>query len=431
MNIDAYLDELSPQQLQTLLYDYELNTRPEQRMPTGDWNIWVVLAGRGWGKTHCASWNINKLITNSKDERIAFIAPTARDTNKTMVLGESGFLNTFPDKQRPKYNKAETRVICDNNNIIDLFEAAASDRIRGGNFSFAVIDEFCSCKDPQYVLDMTSLALRKGKNPRLIIITTPKPIKALKKLLEDAKDPANKIIVTKGSSFDNKFLPDTFVQALKRTYEGTSIGRQEIDAEILESGGALFSRGNIEKGRLPKTVLKDMQFKRIVVAVDPAVSKNENSDLTGIVVIGLALINGEPHAYVLEDASMKGTPAEWGKTVLTLYYKYKADRIVAEVNQGGDMVEHVIKTLDKTASYSSVRATRGKYVRAEPVASLYEQGKVHHVGLLKELEDQMVDYNPLDSEDSPDRMDALVWGIHELILQKQGTMGLGIASTVI
>lgn len=425
------VDKLTDMEVEALLYDPDIALRPDQKFPDSDWSILLLLAGRGFGKGHAASFNIKRILENSNNQSCAFIGATSRDVTKVMVQGQSGFLQAFPKRHRPKYNKSTTRITCKNNNIIDLFESCAPERIRGNNLNLAWLDEFCSFKDPQYVLDMVLMALRRGKNPKLIITTTPKSIKPLKKLLEDSKIPENKIVVMKGTSFDNPFLPESTIQALKRTYEGTSIGRQELYAELLESTGSLFTRLDIERSRIPKHLLKDLKFKRIVVAIDPAISKTEKSDLTGIVVVGIATINGDDHAYVIEDATCKATPAEWGRIALSLYYNYNADRIVAEVNQGGDMVEHVIKTLDKSASYTAVRATRGKYIRAEPVAALYEQSKIHHVGIFKELEDQMVNYNPDITDDSPDRMDALVWAVYELLLKKQGTMAFGKSTSVL
>jgi len=417
MDMFEDVDDLTDEECTQLLYDGDFLLRDQQMLPDGDWNIWIIICGRGWGKNFSLSHNTKKLIREDGYERVAFVAPTTRDVNKTMVMGESGLLNAYGPWEQPNHVPSNTRVYCENDATIDLFESFSPDRIRGGNFDLAVLDEWCAHKDPQYVMDMMSMALRHGTKPRMIITTTPRPIKPLIKLLKDAEDPANGIVITRGGTYDNKEnLPPMFLQQIKRTYEGTKIGRQEIYGEVLElNEGAMFKQEDIDATRI-KTFdeIKD-KLTRIVVAIDPAVTNNENSDETGIIVAGK---DKEGHAYVLYDGTLKGSPDEWGKEAVRLYHKYRADRIIAEVNQGGDMVERVITTIDKRVPYKAVRATRGKQVRAEPCAALYEQHRVHHVGnKFIKLEEQMCEWIP-GQGDSPDRLDANVWSLTELMLGK-------------
>jgi predicted phage terminase large subunit-like protein len=261
---------------------------------------------------------------------------------------------------------------------------------------------------------MLQFGLRLGDNPRAIITTTPKPIPIIKTLL---KDPDS--FITKGSTFENKTnLAGSFIKKVVSKYEGTRLGRQELEAELLDDNpGALWQRSHIESLRLNATEYQRIKstFKRVVVALDPAVTSGEDSDETGIVV---AAVDQDGLGYVLHDESGKYSPAEWAQKALQLYALYDADRIVAETNQGGEMVEQTIRTYNNNVSYRGVRASKGKFARAEPVAALYEQRKVFHIGSLGKLEDQMCDYDPSTAKKSPDRMDALVWALTDLMITK-------------
>ena len=409
------LDKLTDEECAALLFDGDFLLRGQQKIPIGNWNIWIIICGRGWGKNFSISHNVKNLIRNQGYKRIAFVGPTTRDVNKTMVLGESGLLNAYGPWEQPNYVPSNTRVFCENGAVIDLFESYSPDRIRGGNFDLAVLDEWAAHKDPQYVLDMMSMALRFGPSPKMIITTTPRGIKPLRKLLTDAEDPANGIIVTRGSTYDNQHnLPEMFLQQIKRTYEGTRIGRQEIYGEVLiDDSNSLFKAEDIDAVRIRNKTKQEVieACRRIVVAIDPAVTSNTNSDETGIVVVGQL---DESNGVVFEDATFKGTPQEWAAKAVELYDAYNADRIIAEVNNGGDLVENTIRMVSRYAAYSSVRATRGKQVRAEPIGALYEQHRIQHFGYHAKLEEQMTEWVP--GEGSPDRMDALVWGLTELFI---------------
>lgn len=253
---------------------------------------------------------------------------------------------------------------------------------------------------------MAMFGLRLGKDPKSIITTTPRPTKLIKELLT-----RRDVHVTRGSTWDNAAnLPATFIETIRQRYEGTRLGRQELEAEVLtDTPGALWTYAIIDAGRIAKAPV----LVRIVIAIDPAVTSGEDSDETGIIVAG---VDAQGHFYVLEDATMRGSPEQWSSRAIALYRTYSADRIVAEVNNGGDMIEQILRAVDRNVAYTQVRATRGKYTRAEPVSAIYEQGRAHHCGTFPKLEDQMCSFVP-DTPESPDRLDALVWAAHELVVR--------------
>jgi len=341
------------------------------------------------------------------EERIAVVAPTRDDIRGTCFEGLSGLKSTIPSEMIHSYNRSTQEITLTNGALIRGFSADTPERLRGPQFHRAWCDEIAAWTYPE-TYDQLMLGLRLGDNPQCIITTTPKPTDIIRSLL---KQPNTH--VTRGSTFDNaKNLAPAALERLKAKYEGTRLGRQELYAEVLDDiEGALWAYSTIERLRVNKDV--EPEFIRIVVAVDPAVTSGEDSDETGIVVAGRA---ADDQFYVLEDASMRGSPDAWMQRAVDVFHKWRADRIVAEVNNGGDLVERVLRTKDRTVPYSAVRASRGKIVRAEPIAALYEQGKVHHVGEFRELEDQLISYTPT-SKKSPDRLDALVWCLTELSLR--------------
>lgn len=375
----------------------------------------MILAGRGFGKTRTgAEWAREQLKAGAS--RLGLIAPTASDARDVMVEGESGLLavcwagdKTYAGDPlgRPQYEPSKRRLTWANGSIATLFSAEEPERLRGPQHDRLWCDELAAWKHLRETWDMAMFGLRLGARPRTCITTTPKPVKLIRELIDDRRT-----IVTRGSTFDNAGnLAPTFLQAVREKYEGTRLGRQELHAELLEEAeGALWSRAQIEqckfRGELP-------DFKRIVVAIDPAVSATEESAETGIVVAGLGL---DDRGYVLKDASGRRSPGAWAKRAVELYDQFQADRIVAEGNQGGNLVSHAIRTERPNASVKIVHAKVGKRARAEPVAALYEQGKVSHFGSMPDLEDQMVIWEPLSGLPSPDRLDALVWALTELML---------------
>jgi|TARA_Y100001972_G_C7636857_1_gene319806 phage terminase large subunit-like protein len=381
-------------------------SRPKQLTPDGDWSVWLILAGRGWGKTLTGAQDMAWFALNNPDSRIAIVAPTFADGRDTCIEGESGLISILSEKLIANYNRSLGELVLHNGSRFKTFSSDTPERLRGPQHHRAWCDELGSWKYSE-TWDQLLFGLRLGDNPKVIVTTTPKPIPLVKDLAK-RKD----VHITSGSTFENKAnLAESSLEQLKQRYEGTRLGRQELYAEVLEDvEGSLWSRDLIEKSILPyNEKLPDM--KRIVVAVDPAVTANKNSDETGIVVCS---VDFKGRYYILNDMSGKYTPDAWAKKTVETYESYNADKVIAEVNNGGDLVERVVKTQDANVSYKSVRATRGKFVRAEPIAALYEQKRVKHLERFSILEDQLCSYNPEITSQSPDRLDALVWGLTEL-----------------
>lgn len=389
---------------------WRAKARPSQLPPPGEWNGWLVLAGRGFGKTRAGAGWVHDLVETRQAGRIALVAATAADARDTLVEGVSGLLNTASPWNRPQYESSKRRLTWPNGAIATTFSSEEADRLRGPEHDAAWADELAAWTDVQGTWDMLQFGLRLGKRPRWLVTTTPRPLKLLKELLaRQGKD----VVVTRGSTFENEAnLAPTFLAAVRQRYEGTRLGRQELNAELLsDNPGALWQMDWLDRDR----VLAAPELRRIVVAIDPAVSNNEGSDETGIIVAGIAR---DGSVYVLEDCSGRYAPHEWAAKAIDLYRWYKADRILAEVNNGGAMVEATIRAIDHRVSFKAVHASRGKVVRAEPIAALYEQRKVHHVGGFSVLEDQMCaftsDFDRARTGYSPDRVDALVWALTEL-----------------
>lgn len=395
----------TPEELEALIRDWRLVGRPNQQPPTGArWRTWLLLAGRGFGKTRAGAEWVKQQINGGK-KRVALVARTSADAREVMIEGESGLLTVCRTTNgTPLYEPSKRRVTWPNGAIATTYSADEPDRLRGPQHDAAWCDELASWRYED-TWDNLQLGLRLGSNPQTIVTTTPKPQRLLKTILA-APDTA----VTRGATYDNRAnLPESFLTSIARQYEGTRLGRQELYAELLEDTvGALWTRDNLDEYR----VTRQPAMARIVVAVDPAVTNNPHSDETGIVVCGLG---EDGHGYVLDDRSIRASPDTWARVVVAAYHTYGADRIIAEANNGGDLVEIVIRTVDANVPYRAVRASRGKIARAEPVAALYEQGRVHHVGAFATLEDQLTSYVP-DAHGSPDRLDALVWGLTELII---------------
>jgi phage terminase large subunit-like protein len=330
---------------------------------------------------------------------------------EVMVEGQSGILATAPNWFRPDYEPSKRKLTWPNGATALLFSAEESERLRGPQFDLIVADELAAWKDAQAVWDMAMFCLRLGRRPRWVVTTTPKPLKLLKSLIaREGRD----VIVTRGSTFENAAnLPPTFLEEIKSRYEGTRLGRQEISAEILEDvQGALWTRDMIERARFRGEV---PDLKRIVVAIDPSGTSGEDKgDSVGIVVAGRGV---DGLGYVIADRTIKASPGEWGARAVLAYREFRADRIVAERNFGGAMVQHVIRTVDSNVPYREVTASRGKVQRAEPIAALYEQGRVRHAGNFTELEDQLAAMtgDGYAGGGSPDRADALVWALTELM----------------
>jgi phage terminase large subunit-like protein len=388
-------------------YRWAIHTlnRPEQRLPAEDWRTWLYLAGRGAGKTRAGAEAVRHWAESGAVHRIHLIAPTAADIRDTMIDGPSGILACCPPDNRPIYTPSTRRLTWPNGCMALLFSAEEPERLRGPQCEKLWADEAAAWRRPE-TWDMAMFGLRMGRNPQAIVTTTPKPIKLIKELLANPTT-----ITTRGTTYDNREnLASQFLEQIITKYEGTRLGRQELLAEILDDNpNALWKRAWIEAARVAAA---PVQLTSIVVGVDPAVSNTVDSDLIGIVVAGKD-VRGE--YYVLDDRTRRGTPHQWALEAVATYRRWQANTIIAEINNGGDMVEHTIHTEDKAVPVKKVHASRGKSVRAEPISMLYEQGHVHHVGFFPELEDQLCDWDPSSTNaKSPDRMDALVWALTEL-----------------
>jgi predicted phage terminase large subunit-like protein len=394
--------------------DWRSIARPEQLPPSGDWSIWLILAGRGAGKTRTGAEWVRELAETASVSRIALVGPTAADVRDTMIEGESGLLAIAPNSNRPTYEPSKRRLTWSNGVQATMFSSEEPDRLRGPQHGAGWCDELCSWRNVRDTWDNLQFGLRLGKKPRQVITTTPKPIKILKELVKrDGQD----VVVTRGRTSDNAAnLAPSFLSQIVARYEGTRLGRQELNAELLEDvQGALWTRDLLEEGRRDKAP----QMRRIVVAIDPAVSLTDTADETGIIVAGLGV---DDHGYVLEDGSGKFSPIEWARRAVALYHKHGADRIVAEANQGGLMVEQTVRTVSANISFKAVHASRGKITRAEPIAALSEQHRIHLVGAFPELEDQLCSFEA-GLSGSPDRLDAMVWAFTELMVDKPGSTG--------
>ncbi len=404
-----------------LNYNWRFWARPNQIIPgtpgaasqRSDWRYWLCQAGRGWGKTRVGAETVREWGENPT-EIIHMIAPTAGDVRGVMIEGPSGLMSCYPHGRRPSYNPSLHMVTFPSGAVAKTFSADEPERLRGPQCTKFWADEMCAWRFIEDAWDNLMFGFRlPGVKLQGVITTTPKPIAQLKKILANPNTE-----VTRGSTYDNRAnLSEAFYEDVVKPYEGTRIGRQELLAELLEdTPGALWNRGIIDASRWKNYPVDEIV--RCVVAIDPAVTAGEDSDETGIVVVAL-LRDG--HVIVLDDLTCRESPLNWAKIAVTAYHSRRADRIVGEVNNGGDLVGANIRAVAPNVAFRAVRASRGKAVRAEPVAALYEQGRVHHVGSLGALEDQMCAYVPGVPGKSPDRMDALVWGITELLIDLDQT----------
>lgn len=422
------LATITDEQAAALYFDWDIWARPKQREPEGNWRVWLILAGRGFGKTRTGAETTRRKVEEGQAKRIALVGRTAADVRDVMVEGESGILACSPPRFRPHYEPSKRRLTWPNGAIATTYSADEPDALRGPQHDWFWADEPAAWEREE-TWDQLMFGLRLGKNPRGVATTTPRPTKLIKSLID-----LSTTYVTRGSTYENRAnLAGAFLEQIVKKYEGTRLGRQELNAEILDDmEGALWKRYMIEDTR----VTKHPDLKRIVVAIDPAVTAEEGSDETGMIVAGLGMDN---HGYVLADKSMHASPQAWAAAAIVAYDVYKADRIIAEVNNGGDMVEAILRTVNRqmrtrgfTAGiddqklyeatlnishipYKAVHASRGKQTRAEPVSALYERGLIHHVGTFPELEDQLCSWEPGVAK-SPDRLDALVWAFTELIV---------------
>lgn len=420
------LASLSDAEAKALLYDWTFWARPEQIAPPGDWFVWLLRSGRGFGKTRTGSeWVISRARAGFR--RIALVGQTKADVRDTMIeVGDSAILKVSPPWFRPVYEPSKRRLTWPNGAMAIVYSGDEPDQLRGPQHDTAWVDELAKFKYPQESWDNLLFGMRIGRRPQVCVTTTPRAIPLIKAL----RGKPTTIDVQRPTWDNIANLAPTYIREVIEPYQGTRLGRQEINGEILDDNpNALWSRGNIEKTRLLRAP-DDLQ--RIVVAVDP--SATTTGDAAGIVVAGVARdpVKKVLHLYVLDDLTVQGSPLTWARAAITAYYKYRADRVVAEVNNGGEMVETTIRAVEAEearehgngavrgrVAYRPVSASRGKTTRAEPVAALYEQSRAHHVGMFAQLEDEMCQWQP--GEPSPNRMDALVWAGTELVLGTNGT----------
>ena len=410
---DGFVAGLTDEEAAALFYDWKAWARPQQLMPEGGWDGWLILAGRGYGKTRMGAEAVCAEAREGRSKRIGLVAETSADGRDVLVNGESGILACSPPWFRPVFARSDGRpkLTWPNGAIATLYDARVPDQLRGPQHDFVWFDELAKFRYAQEVFDQAMFGLRLGSAPRWMATTTPRNIALIRGLL--ARDGAG-VTVTRGTSDENLCnLSPSYRRNVIDRYRDSRLGRQELFAELLEDvPGALWSRRALEDCR----VASAPDLARVIVAVDPPASSGDHANECGIVVVG---VDEGGRAFVLDDWSAQGSPDEWARKVVAAYRLHEADTIVAEVNQGGEMVAAVIRSVLADAPVKMVRATRGKFVRAEPVSALYEQGRVKHVGVLATLEDQMIGFTAERAASrsdgfSPDRVDALVWGLSEL-----------------
>lgn len=411
------LKRLTIREVRLLNRDWRLWARPDQQLPPAGkgWRTWLILGGRGAGKTRAGAEWVRALAlglwpeAGGRCQRIAILAPTFDEARIVMIEGKSGLLGIHMADERPRYEPSKRLLTWPNGSIAQVFSADDPDSLRGPQFDAAWCDELAKWRHAEAAWDMLAFALRLGDNPRVVVTTTPRPTALIRRLVVD-----DGTVVTRSRTADNRaHLARSFLADVTARYGGTRLGRQELDGELIaDDPDALFARDVIERYRCRETPA----MVRVVVAVDPPASAGRKANACGIICAGLA---SDGRAYVLEDRTLRGaSPSRWAEAVVALYRARQADRVVAEVNQGGAMVEQVLREVDADVAFRPVHATRGKQLRAEPVAALYEQGRVSHAGTFPELEDEMCTAIR-GGIASPDRLDALVWAITDLLLRRK------------
>jgi len=407
-------------ELRALPYLFEFWAMDHQLPPEGAWRSWVILGGRGAGKTRAGAEWVRSMVEGSmpfdqgRARRVALVGETQDQVREVMIFGDSGLLACSPEDRRPTWEASRKRLVWPNGAIASVHSAHDPEGLRGPQFDAAWVDELAKWPNAQETWDMLQFALRLGQDPRVCVTTTPRNVDVLKKLLA-----APSTVQTHAKTDANRAnLAASFLEEVRSRYAGTRLGRQELDGVLLaDAEGALWTSAMLERAH----VAKAPELDRIVVSVDPSVSSGASCDACGIVVAGVCH-DGPPQdwrAYVLADKTLEGaSPMAWAKAAIRAMEQYGADKLVAEINQGGQLVADVVRQVDPLVPFKGVHASRGKSARAEPVAALYEQGRVRHVGSFAALEDQMVQMTTqgFAGSGSPDRVDALVWALHELMI---------------
>lgn len=416
-----FLEDLTEGELRALPFLFDFWAMEHQLPPTGDWRSWVIMGGRGAGKTRAGSEWVRSMVEGSKPldkgrcRRVALVGETIEQTREVMIFGDSGILACSPPDRRPDWEASRKRLVWPNGAVATVHSAFDPEGLRGPQFDAAWVDELAKWKKAQETWDMLQFALRLGESPQVCVTTTPRNVGVLKGLLASPST-----MTTHAPTEANAAnLAASFLEEVRARYRGTRLGRQELDGVLLaDAEGALWTTDMLERLRAQKTPNLD----RIVVAVDPSTTSHAGSDECGIIVAGVEC-DGPPHSWcavVLADLTVKAQrPVAWAQAAIQGMEQFGADRLVAEINQGGQMVQEVIRQVDPLVPYKGVHASRGKVARAEPVAALYEQGRVRHVPGLDTLEDQMtrMTAHGYEGSGSPDRVDALVWALHELMIE--------------
>jgi phage terminase large subunit-like protein len=409
---ENFVSTIPPNDLAALTTDFKYTARPNQKVPPQDWLIWLLLGGRGCGKTRTGAEWISKQAR--KTGRIALVAPTLNDAREVMLEGESGLLNIDLPMARPSFVSSRRRLEWPNGAVAYLFSAEDPDSLRGPQFGAAWADEFCAWRYPDAALSNLRLGLRLGQSPQLVMTTTPRPIPALLNLMQ-----MNGLVVRQAKTAENvNHLAPAFLAAMDDSYGGTRLGRQELNGEIIkERRDALWSHEVMERCRLTSV---PPEMDSIIIAVDPPVTSGVRSDKCGLIVAGRAGQGRLAKAYLLQDATVQGlSPERWAQKAVLLYHQWDADGLVVEVNQGGDMVQTIIRAIEPSIPIRTVFATKSKKTRAEPVAALYEQGRVLHTARCDDLEDELLALGTPEQKHSPDRADALVWAVSHLLIRSE------------
>ena len=418
--MDEFLGGLSDQALCALPWVFEFWALPHQLPPEGAWKTWVIMGGRGAGKTRAGAEWVRAQVEGARPSdpgrarRVALVGETIDQAREVMVMGESGIIACSPPDRVPEWQAGRKRLVWPNGAVAEVFSAHDPDSLRGPQFDAAWVDELAKWKKAEETWDQVQFALRLGTNPQQVVTTTPQNVAVLKAIL---RNPST-VISHAPTEANRAYLARSFLEEVRARYKGSRLERQELDGILLEDAeGALWSGAALGAARVTEVPV----FDRVVVAVDPPVTGGSAADECGIAVVGVTM-RGAPQdwdAVVLEDATVTGaSPDAWARAAVAAYHRHGAEKLVAEVNQGGDLVERMIRQVDPMIAYKAVRATRGKHVRAEPVAALYEQGRVRHVAGLGLLEDQMcrMTVQGYQGKGSPDRVDALVWALTEAMI---------------
>lgn len=418
-----WFKSLSADEAYALEYDWRFWARPKQLPPRERYLIWLALGGRGMGKTRLgAEYTIAEMQSGRGGGNFSLVGRTHDAAVNIMIEGESGILAHAPPWFRPKWVSTKSQLQWPNGAISQLFGAFEPETFRGYQHSGMWLDETASWEYPESISQLL-LGLRLGRSPHGVITTTPRPKKFIRDLMEKQTT-----IITRGTTYENLHnMAGTFAEEILTQFEGTRMGKQELLAEMLDDcPGALWRRAQLEENR----VTRHPKLKRVVVGIDPAATSKVKSNNTGIIVAGIGI---DGLFYVLEDATVNAKPHEWAAAAITAYHARQADRIVAEINQGGEMVQATIHVVDPTVAFKAVHATRNKQTRAEPIAALYEQNLVKHVGTFPHLEDEYCTWDPLENMESPDRLDAAVWALTELLgsRKRHGSINLGSGETMV